>query len=146
MVTLEWFVRSCIVRSFRVSCIFRIVRVKRSFVSFAFFVRLHLMHNVNLYNPGSVLNVFFSYTFIFDSLSWTPKIQIPYIRKNQNAYLRIRTSLGPDTKTPIPYHSFICMFCRSLFVLMYFFFWSLCCLFFVDIRILITPLLSSNSS
>ena len=37
-------------------------------------------------------------------------------------------------------------FCRSLFVLLYFFFWSLCCLFFFDLRILITPLVSSNSS
>ena len=41
---------------------------------------------------------------------------------------------------------FICMFCRSLFVLFYFFFWPLCCLFFFDIWILITPLVSSNSS
>jgi hypothetical protein len=32
--------------------------------------------------------------------------------------------------------SFICMFCRSLFVLLYFFFWPLCFLFFFDIRIL----------
>ena len=36
------------------------------------------------------------------------------------------------------------MFCRSLFVLLYFFFWPLCCLFFFNIRILITPLVSSN--
>jgi hypothetical protein len=42
--------------------------------------------------------------------------------------------------------SFMCVFCRSLFVLLYFFFWPLCCLFFFDIRILITPLISSNSS
>jgi hypothetical protein len=35
---------------------------------------------------------------------------------------------------------FICMFCRSLFVPLYFFFWSLCCLFFFNIRILITSL------
>jgi hypothetical protein len=42
--------------------------------------------------------------------------------------------------------SFMCMFCRSLFVLLYFFFWPLCCLFYFDIRILITPLVSSNSS
>ena len=42
--------------------------------------------------------------------------------------------------------SFICMFCRSLFVLLYFFFWPLCCLFFFDIRILNTPLVSLNSS
>jgi len=33
-----------------------------------------------------------------------------------------------------------------LFVLLYFFFWPLCCLFFFDIRILIVPLVSSNSS
>ena len=39
-----------------------------------------------------------------------------------------------------------CMFCRSLFVLLYFFFWPLCCLFFFDIWILIAPLVSSNSS
>ena len=31
-------------------------------------------------------------------------------------------------------------------VLLYFFFWPLCCLFFFDIQILITPLVSSNSS
>ena len=40
----------------------------------------------------------------------------------------------------------MCMFCRSLFVLLSFFFWPLWCLFFFDIRILITPLVSSNSS
>ena len=38
------------------------------------------------------------------------------------------------------------MFCRSLFVLLSFFIWPMCCLFFFDIRILITPLISSNSS
>ena len=37
------------------------------------------------------------------------------------------------------------MFCRSLYVLLYFFFWPLCCLSF-DLRILITPLVFSNSS
>ena len=41
---------------------------------------------------------------------------------------------------------FICIFCRSLFVFLYFFFWPLCCLFFFDIGILINPLVSSNSS
>jgi hypothetical protein len=39
----------------------------------------------------------------------------------------------------------MCMFCRWLFVLLYFFFWPLCCLLFFDKRILITPLVSSNS-
>ena len=32
------------------------------------------------------------------------------------------------------------MFCRSLFVLLYFFIWPLCCLFFFGLRILITSL------
>jgi hypothetical protein len=41
--------------------------------------------------------------------------------------------------------SFMCIFCRSLFVLLYFFFWTLCCLFF-DLQILIIPLVPSNSS
>jgi hypothetical protein len=45
-----------------------------------------------------------------------------------------------------PIFSFICMFCRSLFVLLYFFFWSLYCLFFFDLRILTTPLISLSSS
>ena len=41
--------------------------------------------------------------------------------------------------------SFMCMFWRWLFVLFSFFIWPLCCLFF-NLRILITPLVSSNSS
>ena len=42
--------------------------------------------------------------------------------------------------------SFMCMFCISLFVLFYFFFWPSCCRFFFDLRILTTPLISSNSN
>jgi hypothetical protein len=42
--------------------------------------------------------------------------------------------------------SFMCMFCRSLFVFLYVFFWTLCCLFFFDLRIMITPLVFLNSS
>ena len=38
------------------------------------------------------------------------------------------------------------MVCRSLFVLLYFFIWSLGCLSFFDLRILIIPVVSSNSS
>jgi hypothetical protein len=37
--------------------------------------------------------------------------------------------------------SFLCMFCRSLFVLLSFFFWPLHCLFFYDLRLLITLLI-----
>jgi hypothetical protein len=42
--------------------------------------------------------------------------------------------------------SFMCMLCRLLFVLLYFFSWSLCCLSFFNLQLLITPLVSSNSS
>ena len=38
------------------------------------------------------------------------------------------------------------MFCRSLFVLLFFYFWPLCCPSFFDLWIMITPLVSSNSS
>ena len=41
--------------------------------------------------------------------------------------------------------AFMCMFCRSLFVLLSFFFWPLRCLSFFDFRGLITLLVSSNS-
>jgi hypothetical protein len=40
----------------------------------------------------------------------------------------------------------LCMFCRSLFVLLSFFSRTLFCLTFFDFRTLITPLVSSNSS
>jgi hypothetical protein len=40
----------------------------------------------------------------------------------------------------------MCMSCRSLYVLLYFFFWPLCSLLFVDLRSLITPLVSPSSS
>ena len=45
-----------------------------------------------------------------------------------------------------PIFSFMCMFCRLLFVPVSFLIWPLCFLFFGDIWILITPLVSSNSS
>ena len=46
------------------------------------------------------------------------------------------TSVVPEFTTSFQWgscysiFSFICMFCRSLFVLLYLFFWPLCCLFF----------------
>ena len=60
--------------------------------------------------------------------------------------------LEPELRTP-PEHlgscysifSIMCSVFRSLFVLFFFFFWSLCYLSF-NLRILITPLVSSNSS
>ena len=45
-----------------------------------------------------------------------------------------------------PNFGLLCMFCRSLFVLLSFFYWSLICLFLFDLWILITPLISSKST
>jgi hypothetical protein len=41
---------------------------------------------------------------------------------------------------------FCVMFCRSLFVVNKFFFWPLHCLSFIDLRLLVTPLVSSICS
>jgi hypothetical protein len=41
---------------------------------------------------------------------------------------------------------FCVMFCRTLFILLSFFCWPLCCLSVFELRILITPLVFSNSS
>ena len=41
---------------------------------------------------------------------------------------------------------FCVVFCRSLFVLLSSIFWPLCCLTFSDLRLFITPLVSSNFS
>jgi hypothetical protein len=41
---------------------------------------------------------------------------------------------------------FFVMFSRSLFVLLDFFIWSLCCLFFFDLTLMVAPLVFSNIS
>ena len=64
-------------------------------------------------------------------------------------------STHPEHLSASPIFSGVCitrsfvlcgMLCWSLFILLYFLFWPLCCLFFSDIHILITLLISSNSS
>ena len=51
------------------------------------------------------------------------------------------------SEVPVTRSLVLCgMVCKSLFVLFYVSFCPLCCLFFFDIRILIAPLVSSNSS
>ena len=78
------------------------------------------------------------------------EIQRPCICRTGTAYSSRASEftpgsfLGGDSCYSI--FSFIRMFYRSLFVLLFFFFWPLRCMFFVDMRILITPLVSSNSS
>jgi hypothetical protein len=54
--------------------------------------------------------------------------------KFNKAYHRQRAVKSPI----ISIFGFMCVFCGSLFVLLFFFFWPLRCLFFFDMRILIT--------
>jgi hypothetical protein len=70
-------------------------------------------------------------------------LSIPYEwnhwQKNERVWIHLSESC-------VSIFSFMCIFCRSLFVHLSVFFWPLCCLSFFDLRVLITPLVSSNSS
>ena len=68
------------------------------------------------------------------------------LRQKNVAYLETEITPGFYWGSCYSIFSFICMFCRSLFVLLSPFFWPLCCLFFFNIRILIATLISPNSS
>ena len=83
------------------------------------------------------------------------KLNLLRLEGNLNRVITTGTSSGAGTAYPsgapeftpgfYSIFSFMCMFCRSLFVLLSFFFLPSCCLSF-DLRILITHLVSSNSS
>ena len=75
---------------------------------------------------------------------------IYFVYKNKNVFIWIHClpcgahKLTPMfTRVAVTRSLVFCVtFCRSLFVLLSFFFWPLCCLSFFDLRILITPLVS----
>jgi hypothetical protein len=75
---------------------------------------------------------------------WSFVTQIFHSGQPSHIY-SLYTEITPDFYRGSYYSifNFMCMFCRSLFVLLYFYFWPLCCLFFFDFRILITPFVSS---
>jgi hypothetical protein len=116
------------------------------------------------YRGGSVFNKGVQYTMDVNRprVQFTMGFKIPYDTGFVTRLIR-RVPLVEQELLTLPEHLssppvfsgvrvtrslvlYTCLFCRSLFVLLYFFFWPLCCLFFFDIRILITPLVSSNSS
>ena len=119
------FVRSCIVRSFRVSCVFLYrlceVFVRFSFISFAFLVRLRLVRIVNLYDPW--------YVPVEQEL-----LTLPEHLSSPTVFSGVRV-----TRILV---LFVCFLDRCLS----FFSWPLYCLSFVDLWILISPVLSFNSS
>ena len=66
-------------------------------------------------------------------------------RKISRAERRGKFSL--KMKIGIARHLVFCVvFCTSMFVLFVFYFWSLCCLCFFGLWLMLTPLVSSNSS
>jgi hypothetical protein len=74
-----------------------------------------------------------------DNNSLGELIPTPSVKRNAQWYL-----VHVDYIFSYSNFSFMCMISRSLFVLLYFFFWPLCCLSFFDLRTLVTPLVSSN--
>ena len=76
----------------------------------------------------------------------TPKGQSESVYRRRTDNTMVRRNSTKRQTTIYSIFSLISMFCRLLFVLLDCFFWPLCCLFFFDIRILITALISSNSS
>jgi hypothetical protein len=103
------------------------------------------------------------YWSVAEQAFWTPSCD-KFRLKSENLqlilmsyrYLEINTTrrvpLVEQELLTLPEHlsspsvfSFMCMFYRSLFVLLYFFFWPLCCLFFFNLQIQVTPLVSSDS-
>ena len=63
-----------------------------------------------------------------------------------NNFLRDRISHPSPGFSRVRVTRCFVVLCRLLFVLLSFFFWSLCCVSFFNLRILITPLVSSSSS
>jgi hypothetical protein len=90
-------------------------------------------------NHNLVLSSFMTYHRVFDksNATWSKKC-LPFRNTRIRPWFFVISCYS--------IFSFICMFSKSLFVLLCFFFWPLCCLFFFDLRLLITPLVSSNSS
>jgi len=98
------------------------------------------------WNCSYITLVFFVFHFILCDVSLRYPILITYIHYLVNFYpfkstwfhLRILAGF-----VVLDLQFFCVVFCRSLFVLLFFLVWPLCCLSFFDLRILITPLVSS---
>ena len=73
---------------------------------------------------------------------------VPLVGRNLTLPEHLHLSLV-ESGVRVAWSSVFCVVfctCRSLFVVLFSFIWPLFCLFFSDLRILITPLVSSNSS
>jgi hypothetical protein len=93
-----------------------------------------------------VIIILISFYIVFQYLATTWPITGFVTRLTRCVPLVEQELLPEHLSSPPVLVGFVSMFCRWLFVLLSFFFWPLCCLFFFDLRILITPLVSSSSS
>jgi len=93
----------------------------------------------------SVYYIVYPQLIVKYELMYSTRNKTKWSSRYYNCLFNIRRTIRLLTVRQM-FFSFICMFCRSLFVLLCFFFLPLCCLFFFDLRILITLLVSSNSS
>ena len=75
--------------------------------------------------------IYFNAVGLARGFSWS---NIMNKQKQQQQQQQKNTQISNLVRTAYSIFSFMCMFCRSLFVLLYFFFWPLCCLFFFDIQ------------
>ena len=94
--------------------------------------------------PINFISEFVDYTFLFFIFLHCTLRLIKILIQRLNYYL---LTLPVFSGVRVTRSLVFCvMFCRSLFVFLSFFFWPLCCLSCFDLRILITPLVSSNFS
>jgi hypothetical protein len=92
--------------------------------------------------PGLFTKAYYPHKVIF-----LPMISQPFgFITFDEMHVIIETNNGHNVSSCYSIFSFMSMFCRSLFVLSCYFFRPLCCMFFFDIQLLITPLVSSHSS
>ena len=104
---------------------------------------LKYVSNLLLFN--TVINIMLQLLFHDDVITGFVTRLIRQVPLVEQKLLTLLEQLSSPRGSCYSIFSFMCMFCRSLFVPLCFFFWPLCCLFFFDLRMLITPLESSNS-
>ena len=119
---------------------------------------LHFLSKFKFYKDRCV-SIYIQYTFNIELFYLCTLTRSPYLSLIFEIWLafffsyfyfcpidveKYNITIKSKNQWKIPKTSFLCMFYRSLFVLLCLFFWPLCCLFFFDIRILIAPLISSK--
>ena len=105
------------------------------------YYRTYTNTRYNMEWPGLFTKAYYLHKVIFLSMISQPFGFITLMKYRLSSKLLFSLpNNGHNISSCYSIFSFIFMFCRSLFVLSYFFFWPLCCLFLFDIQLLITSL------